>query len=104
LPDPERLHIYSSRVPRQLIHLVCFPFSLLYRLDILHDFVENLTSGCMEAFMLASNFFSWLELCLSRFRVFLWDFCVWLDSSILKHLCSVLLVRNIDRCLVHLCA
>ena len=61
MPDPERLHIYSSRVPGQLIHPDGFLISLLFRLDFLLDFVKNLTSGCMEAFMVASISFSWLE-------------------------------------------
>jgi hypothetical protein len=39
----------------------CFSFFLLFRLDFLHCFVENLTSKCMEAFMVASIFFLWLE-------------------------------------------
>jgi hypothetical protein len=33
----------------------------IHMLDFLHDFVEKLTSGCMEAFMVASISFSWLE-------------------------------------------
>jgi hypothetical protein len=37
------------------------PNSLLYRLDFLHDFVQNHTFGCMEAFMIASISFPWLE-------------------------------------------
>jgi hypothetical protein len=49
----ETSYIYSFRVPGQLIHPNCFSFSLLFRLDFLHDFVENLTYGCMEAFVVA---------------------------------------------------
>jgi hypothetical protein len=50
--------MYRPRVGWQLIHPDCFLIHLLYRLDFLHDFVENLTSASMEAFIIASIFFS----------------------------------------------
>jgi hypothetical protein len=84
--------------------LVCFSFSLLFSLDFLHCFVENLTSGVCKH--------SWLCQFPSRgssdFRVFvelfLWDFRAQLVPSIMRHLCSDFFVGIMDRCLVHLCA
>jgi hypothetical protein len=90
---PKKLHIYSYMVSRQLIYLVCFSFPCSLGLDFLHYFVENLTSECMEAFIVASISFLWLEWFSCLFRaIFVGFSCVSCsfdyEAFVFKFLCG----------------
>jgi hypothetical protein len=59
-----------------MFHLECFSFPSPIGLDFLHHFVENLTSECMETFIVASISFFWLERFLCLFQAsFVGCFC-----------------------------
>jgi hypothetical protein len=57
LPNPEGLIYINSRVSGQTILPDCFSFPCSIGVDFLHHFVGNLSSECLEAFMVAYIFF-----------------------------------------------
>jgi hypothetical protein len=57
LPNPKGLIYINSRVSGKTILLDCFSFPCSIGVDFFHRFVENLTSECMEAFMVVLIYF-----------------------------------------------